>query len=211
MTPKQKLFKTKLLSLFDKLIAYVEELKAADVPTSLDTVLKQQRQRIHDTNQAEILLQIGAETTLSGYIDRLDSLEDSVDEDSLSEHDTAALERKGDALDNWLVDAAKELDKLRKQVEEESVELHAAASCSPAFAAAAKALAGAGALLTLVQAFQRRSLSDRIKDRKLRKRWLKTPAGKASLKRSKRLAKRPHVIDRAKSKTSKLVHRTYRY
>jgi len=58
--------------------------------------------------------------------------------------------------------------------------------------------------------FKKKSFSELLSARKKRRRWARTPAGKMALRRAKIPAKRPHVIDRKRVKTSHLAHQVYK-
>lgn len=62
-----------------------------------------------------------------------------------------------------------------------------------------------------VVSFVKRSLAERLHDRKKRLRWLRTPDGQAYLRHKRLLQQRPHHKDLEKAKTSKLSHKVYKY
>lgn len=214
MTVFQNQLKKQILAYLDKLIAYVEELKTAGAETSLDGILKAQRQRVNASNDPHLFLQVSSGDTLEKYLKHVERLETDADDEDASQ--VAKLERESDALDSYLEKVGATIDTLRGKVEAELGE-HALASASVGptndfLEAVAGHLEAAGAQVSLVTAlFKKKSFTELMIARKKRKRWLRTPAGKASRRRSKIKAKRPHVIDRQRSKTVKLAHKIYKY
>lgn len=214
MTVFQKQLKNQILAYLDKLIAYVEDLKAAGAETSLDGVLKAQRQRVNSSNDPHVLLQVSSGDQLAKYLKHVERLEDQADDED-TQH-AARLEREGEALDTYLEKIGVSIDDLRTKVEQESSE-HALASVSADrhndfLEAIAGHLEAAGAQVSLVTAlFRKKSFSELVAARKKRKRWLRTPGGKAALRKAKLRAKRHHVIDRQRSKISKMAHKVYKY
>jgi hypothetical protein len=214
MTPSQKRLKTLILSYLDRLIAYVEEIKDSIAPTSLDHVLKLQRQRVHNTTDADVLLQVSDGDQLAKYLKHVDDLEDSVDGDDPALEKEIA--RKGEILDEYLERVGNDIDALRAKVEEEVEEHSVAASTGfnsgNAFLdAVAERLEATGAEVSIVTAlFKKKSFSQLLAARKKRRRWLRTPGGKAAIRRERIRAKRPHMIDRKRVKTSHLAHQVYK-
>lgn len=221
MTVYQKNLKQKVQAYLERLLAYVDLLKkTTDTHTSLDQVLKAQIVLVNSTSDPDVLLRASDDRTLERYLKHVESLEQDSsfegDEDSTPE----ALEKASDDLDDYLVRIAAEIKKLRDAVSKEMVDHghvgHLAAAGedldrNPFLAAVAAHLEATGAEASVVIGFKKKTFSELVRERKLRKRWLKTPAGKAALRRAKIRAKRPHTIDRARSKAARMAHRVYRY
>lgn len=214
MTVFQNQLKKQILAYLDKLIAYVEELKIAGAETSLDGLLKTQRQRVNASNDPHLFLQVSSGDTLEKYLKHVERLEAHIDDED--EHSSAAIERESDALDAYLGKVGVAIDDLRGKVEKELGE-HALASADVGptndfLEAIAGHLEAAGAQVSLVTAlFKKKSFTELMAARKKRKRWLRTPAGKASVRKSKIKSKRPHTIDRQRSKIVKQAHKVYKY
>jgi len=213
MTPSQKRLKILTMSYLDKLIAYVEEIKDRVAPTSLAHVLKLQRQRVQNTTDSAVLLQVSDGEQLSKYLKHVDDLEDSMEGDDPVE--LKDLERKGEQLDAYLERIGTDIDAVREKVESEAKEFSAVAGFNSGNAfldAVADRLEAAGAEVQLVIAtFKKKTFTQLLADRKKRRRWARTPGGKAALRRAKIRAKRPHVINRQRSKVSKMSHKVYRF
>lgn len=213
MTPSQKRLKILTMSYLDKLIAYVEEIKDRVAPTSLAHVLKLQRQRVQNTTDSAVLLQVSDGEQLSKYLKHVDDLEDSMEGDDPVE--LKDLERKGEQLDAYLERIGTDIDAVREKVESEAKEFSAVAGFNSGNAfldAVADRLEAAGAEVQLVIAtFKKKTFTQLLVDRKKRRRWARTPGGKAALRRAKIRAKRPHVINRQRSKVSKMSHKVYRF
>ena len=213
MTPSQKRLKILTMSYLDKLIAYVEEIKDRVAPTSLAHVLKLQRQRVQNTTDSAVLLQVSDGEQLSKYLKHVDDLEDSMEGDDPVE--LKDLERKGEQLDAYLERIGTDIDAVREKVESEAKEFSAVAGFNSGNAfldAVADRLEAAGAEVQLVIAtFTKKTFTQLLADRKKRRRWARTPGGKAALRRAKIRAKRPHVINRQRSKVSKMSHKVYRF
>lgn len=213
MTPSQKRLKILTMSYLDKLIAYVEEIKDRVAPTSLAHVLKLQRQRVQNTTDSAVLLQVSDGEQLSKYLKHVDDLEDSMEGDDPVE--LKDLERKGEQLDSYLERIGTDIDAVREKVESEAKEFSAVAGFNSGNAfldAVADHLEAAGAEVQLVIAtFKKKTFAQLLADRKKRRRWARTPGGKAALRRAKIRAKRPHMIDRRRAKVSKMAHKVYRY
>jgi hypothetical protein len=201
------------MSYLDKLIAYVEEIKDRVAPTSLAHVLKLQRQRVQNTTDSAVLLQVSDGEQLSKYLKHVDDLEDSMEGDDPVE--LKDLERKGEQLDAYLERIGTDIDAVREKVESEAKEFSAVAGFNSGNAfldAVADRLEAAGAEVQLVIAtFKKKTFTQLLADRKKRRRWARTPGGKAALRRAKIRAKRPHVINRQRSKVSKMSHKVYRF
>lgn len=211
MTVLQKRLKSLTLSYLDKLVGFVAKLKEAGAHTNLDQALRAQRLRVNQTQDPKVLLQVTEGETLARYLARVDALEESLREDDETNDASIVEDREGDALDAYLEKIGQAIDAAREAVTEEIGE-HVTASGNDFLDTVAAHLEATGAVVSLVTAlFKRKSLSELMAARKKRKRWLRTPGGKAALRRAKIRAKRPHTIDRQRSKTSKLAHHVYKY
>lgn len=64
--------------------------------------------------------------------------------------------------------------------------------------------------VTLVSAMTKRDLAERIRDRRRRRKWLRTPEGQAYLRERRRRERTSHHIDVERSRTAKQAHRLYK-
>ena len=219
MTVYQKNLKQKVQAYLERLIAYVDSLKET-THTSLDQVLKAQLTLVRSSNDPHVLLRASSPETLDRYLKRVEDLEQDSTFDGDEDHTQEALEKASDDLYDYLEKVGAEIDKLRDNVTKELVAHghvgHLAAAGedldrNPFLAAVAAHLEATGAEASVVIGFKKKTFSELVRERKLRKRWLKTPAGKAALRRAKIRAKRPHTIDKSRSKAARMAHRVYRY
>jgi hypothetical protein len=219
MTVYQKNLKKKVQAYLERLIAYVESLKET-THTSLDQLLKAQLNLVNSTNDPAVILRASAPETLDRYLKRVEALEQDSTFDGDEDSSQAEIEKASDELYDYLEKVGAEIDKLRDSVTKELVDHghvgHLAAAeddldRNPFLAAVAGHLKATGADASVVIGFKKKTFSELLRERKLRKRWLKTPAGKASLRRAKIRAKRPHTIDRSRSKAARMAHKVYRY
>lgn len=64
--------------------------------------------------------------------------------------------------------------------------------------------------IAMVSAMSKRDLADRIRDRKLRRKWLRTPEGLAYLRERRRRERSHHHVDAVRSRTAKQAHNLYK-
>lgn len=72
-----------------------------------------------------------------------------------------------------------------------------------------QALAANGVVGNQVVSFAKRSLQERIADRKKRRKWLRTSEGRAYLRHKNYRAKHVHRIDHNRSRTAKMARKMY--
>lgn len=209
MTPKVHDLVKRVAYLYTAIADRTKKVEqATKFRTNLTENLQFQIKKLNEAKDLDTILAATADERIEFYVDHFDRYL----EDAESGHDHPHDEIFGDeAFDDHLIEIGEGIERLRKSVliehsrnrDYDHTPNFGRVKSSMALAAVDTAMKSEG-FETLIVGFQRKSITERLRARKLHRKWLKTGAGR-TYKRKQIMRKKMHK--RRDPKRVKLMHK----
>ena len=179
LSVEQKQLVKEVINFFSSILTHVRDVaEKTDVKTHLADKLKEAIRRLSSLKDPKFVAQETDPEKLEAVVDEYDDLLEDAKATLVDDGEDDDLEE--DELNDQLVGFGERIDRLWSKVFPKA---HAVTGGTMALASLKRSLDNEGADSLLVTAFQKRPITERLRTRKKRIKWLRTSGGRAYLRK----------------------------